>query len=124
MSEKRLDVLAEGFFNALPSRATATCERLCDTDNGAATIRGFSRTEELEFLLRREVSGEERRNRGNGSSPCFDAEKKVGKGSEISARASSISARKARLLVTFYRLEGSRQARPKSIIRSLVENSE
>lgn len=27
-------------FNALPSRATATCERLWDTDNGTATIRG------------------------------------------------------------------------------------
>ncbi|KAK1127681.1 hypothetical protein K0M31_003176 [Melipona bicolor] len=109
------------FRAGLPLRAkgcaTSTTEQRPSVD--------FSRTEELEFLLRREVLGEERRNRGNGSSPCFDAGKKVGIGSEIGARASSsISARKARPFVTFYRLEGSRQTRPKSIIRSLVGNSE
>lgn len=108
------------FRAGLPLRAkgcaTPTTEQRPSVD--------FSRTEELEFLLWREVLGEERRNRGNGSSPCFDAGKKVGIESEIGARASSISARKARPFVTFYRLEGSRQTRPKSIIRSLVGNSE
>ena len=46
--------------------------------------------------------------------------KRSGRESEISART-SISARKARPLVPSYRFEGSRQqARPKSIIRSVV----
>lgn len=63
MNEQKTRCVSRRIFNALPSPVTATCEkRLCDTDNGAPTIRRFSLTEKLRFIRRK------RRSRGKSGS--------------------------------------------------------